>query len=76
VVDADGRPAAGAIVSVVWGTAATPEIGIVADQDGRFRVALPPGRFRLQANAGGEGGTTEVEIAGSAPDIAIRLEGG
>jgi hypothetical protein len=76
VVTADGRPAAGAIVSVVWGTAATPEIGIVADAAGRFRVALPPGRFRLQADASGARGTAEIEVADSTPEIAITLAAG
>lgn len=63
------------MVMVVWGTAPTPEIAIVTDDDGRFRVALPPGRFRLEAHAGGARGDIEVEVAGSAPEIAIVVGG-
>ena len=73
MVTADGRPAPGAIVAVTWGTAPTPEIGIVAGDDGGFVVALPPGRFRLQANSGDKSGQAEVEVAGEAPTIEIRL---
>jgi hypothetical protein len=73
VTDAAGRPAAGAIVMVVAGTAPTPEIGIVTDREGRFRVALPEGRFRLEAHVGGTKGAAEVEVAESLPDIAISL---
>ena len=70
---ADGKPVAGAIVAVAWGTAPTPEIGIVTGDDGGFMVALPPGRFRLQANAEGKSGQAEVEVDGEPPRIEIRL---
>lgn len=74
MVTAEGRPAAGAIVAVTWGTAPTPEIGIVAGDDGGFVVALPPGRFRLQANAEGKSGQAEVEVGDEAPQIEIKLD--
>lgn len=76
VVAPDGSPAAGAIVGVVWGTAPTPEIGIVADAEGRFGVGLPAGRFRLQANLDEISGTAEVEIEAGAdvPEIVIALD--
>lgn len=74
MVTADGQPAKGAIVAVTWGTAPTPEIGIVADDEGGFIVALPPGRFRLQANAQGKSGQAEVEVASEAPSIEIKLD--
>lgn len=48
---ADERPAAGAIVSIARGTAPTPEIGIRCDAHGRFRIALPPGRYEIEARA-------------------------
>ena len=51
MVHADGRAAGGALVWVESGTAPTPEIGIRADWQGGFRVALPAGRFTLCATA-------------------------
>ncbi|HYU80323.1 MAG TPA: carboxypeptidase-like regulatory domain-containing protein [Vicinamibacterales bacterium] len=74
VVDSQGRPVAGALVSVTWGTAPTPEIGRRTDDAGSFHVGLPPGRFRLQAIAvDGRTGETEVE-GGSEIEIVIRLD--
>jgi hypothetical protein len=72
----DGAPVAGALVAVVSGTAPTPEIGIRCDTEGRFRVALPPGRFRLTARApDGALGSTEVEVtrATAATPAQIRI---
>lgn len=71
---ADGRPAAGAIVAVAWGTAPTPEIAISCDAEGRFRLPLPPGRFRLQASAPGATGVSEVDTATSPDHVEIVVE--
>ncbi len=75
VLREDGAPAPGALVAVVSGTAPTPEIAIRCDAEGRFRVALPPGRFRLTARApDGALGSTEVDTAGAAATPAeIRI---
>jgi hypothetical protein len=62
----------GAYVSVVWGTAPTPEIARRTDATGAFQVGLPPGRFRLEAVAGNRSGRVEVD-GGEGDDILIRL---
>lgn len=73
VVDASDRPVAGAVVSVVWGTSATPDIGRRTDQNGAFQVALPSGRFRLRAKAP-DGASGEIEVDGEAEgEIEIRV---
>lgn len=60
-MDAGGNPVAGALVSVVWGTAPTPEIGRRTNEEGAFQVGLGPGRYRLRATAAGAEGEVEVE---------------
>ncbi len=73
-MDATGRGVTGARVSVVWGTAPTPEIGRRTGDDGAFQVGLPPGSFRLQAVTD-SGGSGEVEVeGGEGPEILIRIE--
>ena len=74
VVDADGRPVPGALVSVVWGTAPTPEIGRRTGNDGAFQVGLPPGQFRVKA-VSATGGAGEVQVeGGEGGDIVIRID--
>lgn len=74
MVDAHGRPVGGALVSVAWGTAATPEIGRRTNDAGVFHVGLPPGRFRVQAVApSGGAGVAEVD-GGEGGEIVIRIE--
>ncbi|MBV5275728.1 MAG: carboxypeptidase regulatory-like domain-containing protein [Lamprocystis purpurea] len=74
VLDAAGNGVTGARVSVVWGTAPTPEIGRRTGDDGAFQVGLPPGLFRLQAVTD-SGSTGEVEVeGGEGRDILIRIE--
>jgi hypothetical protein len=74
VVDAGGQPVAGAAVAVAWGTAPTPEIARTTDAEGRFRVGLPPGRFRIDAAApDGRRGRVEVD-GGPGGEIVIRVE--
>lgn len=69
-----GKPVAGALVSIVWGTAPTPEIGRRTDASGSFHVGLPPGRFRVEAVSplgavghvnveGGEGEEITIEVS-------------
>lgn len=74
VIDAEGRGIAGALVSVVWGTAPTPETGRRADADGCFVVGLSAGdRFRVRATAA-DGRAGETDVDGSASDeIVVRV---
>ncbi len=51
VVSREGGGVARALVAVTRGTAPTPEIGIVCDADGCFGIALPPGRYTIEARA-------------------------
>lgn len=74
VVDADGRPVAGALVAVVWGTAPTPDIGRRTDDAGAFQVGLGPGRYRIRATARGASGEVEVE-GGQGGEIVIKILG-
>ena len=76
VVDAEGCPVGRAMVAVVWGTAPTPEIGRRTTEEGVFQMALPKGRFRVQAAApSGAKGTVDVE-GGEGDEIVIRIEEG
>jgi hypothetical protein len=73
VVDGEGRGVAGALVSVAWGTAPTPEIGRRTGEDGGFHVGLPPGKFRVQAvTDAGASGQIDVE-GGEGGEIVIRV---
>jgi hypothetical protein len=72
VVDEQGRAVGGAYVTVVWGTAPTPEIARRTDAQGAFQVGLPPGRFRLEATTPHARGLVEVE-GGEGDDIVVTL---
>ena len=72
VLRADGSPASGALVAVASGDAPTPEIGIRADAEGWFHLALPEGRFVVEAHAGGAKGRAEVDGAAD-EEIVLRL---
>jgi hypothetical protein len=75
VIREDATSVAGALAAVEWGTAATPEIAIRADQSGFFRLALPSGRFRVQARApDGTTGETELLIENAPLDFEIVLK--
>lgn len=74
VVTADGRGVARALVAVARGTAATPEIGIVADVEGAFGIALPPGRYEIEARApDGRCGRVTIETGTSPLTFVIPL---
>ena len=72
VIDASGEPVAGALVSVVWGTAPTPDIGRRTNSEGLFQIALPPGQYRITAVTTDAEGEVEVE-GGPGPEIVIRI---
>lgn len=62
----------GALVSVVWGTAPTRDIGRRTNDEGAFQVGLEPGRYRIQAVTDEVSGEVEVE-GGAGEDIVIQL---
>ena len=71
-MDATGKPVAGALVAVVWGTAPTPDIGRRTNQEGAFQVGLPPGRYRIRAFTADASGEVEVE-GGEGDEIVIPI---
>ncbi|WP_406854406.1 carboxypeptidase-like regulatory domain-containing protein [Alsobacter sp. KACC 23698] len=75
VVRGDGMPAAGALVWVASGTAPTPEIAVVCDGEGRFRLALPPGRFEIRARAG-DGAEGAIEATAGTDPLQFEIEVG
>lgn len=76
VLGPDGAPAAGALVAVARGDAATPDVAVRTDVGGRFVLALPAGCFEIEARSreGGRG-KAAVRVAGQAVDILVRLGG-
>ena len=75
VVEAGGRPVAGALVSVLGADRPVPELAYETGADGTLTLRLPPGRVRLavdreadhaEANvtlaAGEAGGVVEVRL--------------
>ncbi len=70
----NGEVGSGVIVAVTRGTAPTPEIGIRCDSEGRFRIALPPGRYEIEARApNGELGAVSLETHGDVQVFEIVL---
>lgn len=72
VVDSAGQPVAGAMVSVVWGTSPTMDIGRQTNKEGAFQVGLEAGLYRLQAIKSEVTGEVEVE-GGAGDEIVITL---
>jgi hypothetical protein len=73
VVDARGAPLPDALVTIVAGTVPMPEIALLVDAEGRFRLRLPDGRFTLRAHAAAGTGEAEVEHPGDdAVVITVR----
>jgi hypothetical protein len=73
VLSAEGRPADGAVVTVVRSSVPFPEIALVADESGTVELHLPPGRFTFRAQGrGGAQGQAEVESPG-AEESVVRL---
>jgi hypothetical protein len=71
-VDAAGAPVSGALIVVVEGSVAVPEIALQTDADGRFALALPPGRFTLRAHGPSGTGEARIELPG-AGDVEIVI---
>ena len=76
VVDAAGKPVAGARVMVDAAPAAMPDIALLSGEDGSFILSAPtPGAYRLRAvtdSAGEALGTVEVGAADAALDLRLR----
>lgn len=76
VVREDATSMAHAVAFVGWGTAPTPEIAFRADENGIFRIALPSGRFRVEAKGSdGTTGSTELTVEQAALQFEIVLKG-
>ncbi len=76
VVNGGGRPIAGALVSVAWGTGPAPEIAVETDDQGRFRLHLPEGSYRMAAHTAA-GASGECETEGEAhEEMLIRVSAG
>jgi hypothetical protein len=72
VVDNAGRPVAQATIVVVEGTAPVPEIALLADDQGRFALKLPRGRFTLEAQGdAGVTGRATVDVEGPSHQVRI-----
>jgi hypothetical protein len=75
VTDGHGAGLGHALVYVTGGTAATPEIAVRCDDAGRFRLALPPGHFCIEARSPrGAIGAVEMEATKEDDEIAIVIE--
>jgi hypothetical protein len=74
IVDSSGAPVANATIAIVASTVPMPEIALLSDEDGRFALRLPPGRFTFRAY-GPEGGMGEAEVDGApeADEILITI---
>jgi protocatechuate 3,4-dioxygenase beta subunit len=73
VVDASGAPVPGALVTIVESTVPMPEIALQCDDDGRFSLRLPAGRFTFRAHGAGGSGDARVEGAPADDEIAIVI---
>ena len=76
VIDACGAPVPEASIVFVASSVPMPEIALLADEDGRFTVRLPAGRFTLRAY-GPEGATGDVDLESGTDteEIVIVLAG-
>lgn len=76
IVDERGRPARGASLGVERSSVPFPEIGLLADEEGRVEVRLPDGEFTLSARdeAGRRG---EVTVPGArGGEVVVRVAHG
>ncbi|MCA1542240.1 carboxypeptidase regulatory-like domain-containing protein [Bradyrhizobium sp. NBAIM32] len=75
VIDRYGAGVGDALVYVVHGTASTPEIAVKCDASGRFRLALPPGHFKIEARSmAGAIGATDFDVGTGDERIEIIID--
>lgn len=73
VVDATGAAVTDAVVSVVSGSAPTPEIAVLTDEAGGFSLGLPAGRYTVRAIApDGASGSIEFHTDEARLEIVVR----
>ncbi len=71
---ADGTPAAGALVSVADAPQPVPDLGRVADDDGRVSLDPPgSGRYSLSVWHEGRARLLTLELAPGMPALELRL---
>lgn len=75
VVDARGRPLAGARVGWVEGPVPLPDVMLLSDAAGQFTLAAPaPGSYRLRADTDHHGhAEATVQAAGQPLALTLRL---
>jgi hypothetical protein len=61
VINGRGDPVPDALVTIVDATVPMPEMSLLVDADGRFRLRLPAGRFTLRAHSGSGVGDAQVD---------------
>ena len=75
VLGARGRAVAGARVGWVSGPVPLPDVMLLTDAQGRFRLAAPvPGTYRLSCNDDAEGSASvELQASGKPLTLTLRL---
>lgn len=73
VVDARGRPLAGARVAWLNGPVPLPDVMLLTDAAGRFTLAAPvPGAYRLRADSDRHG-HLEADVQAAGQPLSLRL---
>jgi hypothetical protein len=75
IVEADSRPIAAAMLSVVRSSVPFPEIALLSDDQGVVEICLPPGQFTLRAQSpdGRTGEVTMSSPAGSSGVVDVEV---
>lgn len=74
ILQADGRPAAGAVVSIADAPVPVPDLGLVADAEGRLHLAVgAAGRWRLSIWHRGHGFEWAGWLAPGDATTVVRL---
>jgi hypothetical protein len=73
VVDRAGRPVSGAAIYFVAAPAPRPDIAMLSGEDGRFVLALEPGKYVIGARSDtAGGGQAAIEIP-DVPDVHAEI---
>lgn len=74
VLDPDGKPAAQVRVYFVDGPVPLPDIAMLTNDDGTFRVAVPaPGEYRIGISADGCKALAAKTVVSAADNPPLRL---